>query len=105
MAAEASWYEGIPSKNVVIRDNTFLRCGRYSDIAAVCVEISAEDQTVPGIHENLLIENNSIINGPASGGIAISVSGARDGIIRNNLYTGCETRVRIQHSENVVSED
>jgi hypothetical protein len=50
--------------------------------------VKAPDDTVAGIHKNILIEGNIIEGENADCGI--SVSGAQKVVIRNNAFIGCK---------------
>ena len=90
IGAEGDWKEGVPSRDIVIRGNTFNRNGggdgTIDDASAVAIHVNASRTDVPGLHQRILIENNK---GSSPGaGHFISVKGAEDVTIRNNTFTG-----------------
>lgn len=81
-----AWYESLPSQDVIIRNNKFIRnnfsrLGSDGDITFI---IYGQNYTTgaTGLQKNILIENNFIAN-TANAGIA--VSSVEDIVIRHNL--------------------
>jgi len=102
VGAEASWHEGPASANITIRYNRIIRCGGGAGTvgaSGISVNVSAPDETVAGLHKNILIEGNIIEGEQAEHGIF--VSGAEDVTIRYNEIAGCATPVKIIHSTKV----
>ena len=92
IGAEGDWREGAGSANVIVRNNRILRCGRGAGTndgaCGIAINVKAPDDTVAGIHKNILIEGNIIEGENAAFGI--SVSGAQKVVIRNNAFIGCK---------------
>jgi hypothetical protein len=92
IGAEGDWREGAGSANVIVRNNRILRCGRGAGTndgaCGIAINVKAPDDTVAGIHKNILIEGNIIEGENADCGI--SVSGAQKVVIRNNAFIGCK---------------
>lgn len=107
IGAEGDWREGAGSQNVIVRNNRIIRCGRgdgaNDGACAIAINVKAPDATVAGIHKNILIEGNLIEGDSAQYGI--SVSGAKDVIIRNNEFSGCKSPVNIRYSTGVKFEN
>lgn len=103
IGAEGDWREGEGSSNVTIRNNRFLRCGRgdgtNDGASAIAVNVKAPDNTIPGIHKNIIIEQNLIEGENAFTGI--SIQGAENVKLLNNQIEGCLKAVDVKHSENV----
>jgi len=106
IGAEGNWREGAGSRNVVIRNNRILRCGRggpNDGACAIAINVKAPDAKVTGIHKKILIEGNLIEGEDAECGI--SVSCAEDVMIRNNEFSGCNTPLKIRYSTDVRFEN
>ena len=92
IGAEGDWREGAGSANVIVRNNRILRCGRGAGTndgaCGIAINVKAPDETVAGVHKNILIEGNIIEGENAACGI--SVSGAQKVVIRNNTFIGCK---------------
>lgn len=95
IGAEGDWREGPGSANVHIRNNRILRCGRgdgtNDDATAIAINVKAPAATVAGIHRQILIEGN-LIEGDSSI-TGISISGATDVQVRNNVFSGCKNPI------------
>lgn len=101
-AAESSWYEGVPTANMIIRYNRIVRCGRGAGSQGTCgiaIKIDAKNTKVSGLHKNILIEGNIIEGENAVNGIFIS--GACDVVVRYNEISGCVTPIKVRYSYNV----
>jgi|GEM_PF-254429 len=89
LGAEGDWKEGAASRDVVIRNNTFTLSGggdgTIDGASVIAIHVNAPNTGVAGLHQRILIENNTIIR-PASQ-YAITVKGAEDVTIRNNTLT------------------
>ncbi len=107
IGAEGDWREGPGSKNVIIRNNRILRCGRgdgtNDNACAIAINVKAPDVTVSGIHKNIIIEGNLIEGENAEYGI--SVSGAENVNIRNNIFSGCKLPLKIRYSTGIHFEN
>ena len=107
LAAEESWREGVPSSNVVIRNNRIVGCGRgaggINGTSGVLVNISADKRDVPGLHRGLLIEGN-IIDGEGTDK-CISISQAQDVEVRYNELSGCRQPIKTDHSNGLSIHD
>ena len=59
------WYEMSPSKNVVIRNNTFENCGEYaSGIIQIATNHDSPAMTYPSyVHQDIVIQNNTFSSG------------------------------------------
>ncbi|MBE6675974.1 MAG: right-handed parallel beta-helix repeat-containing protein [Ruminococcaceae bacterium] len=59
------WYEMSPSKNVVIRNNTFENCGEYaSGIIQIATNHDSPTMTYPSyVHQDIVIQNNTFSSG------------------------------------------
>ena len=103
IGAEGDWSEGPGSDNVTIRNNRIIRCGRgdgaNNNACGIAVNVKAPDDTVSGIHKNIIIENNIIEGENAQ--IGISVQGAENVRIMNNRISGCTHPVNVRYSKNV----
>lgn len=101
IGAEGDWREGAGSANVIVRNNRILRCGRGAGTndgaCGIAINVKAPDETVAGIHKNILIEGN-IIEGENSD-CGISVSGAQKVVIRNNTFIGCKQPILSKFSK------
>ena len=101
IGAEGDWREGAGSANVIVRNNRILRCGRGAGTndgaCGIAINVKAPDDTVAGIHKNILIEGNIIEGENAAYGI--SVSGAQKVVIRNNAFIGCEQPIQTKFSK------
>ncbi len=102
VGAEGNWHEGPTSADVTIRYNRILRCGGGAGSVGACgiaVNVTAQNDAVPGLHKHILIEGNIIEGEKADNGI--SISGADDVVVRYNEITGCATPVKIRYSNDV----
>jgi nitrous oxidase accessory protein NosD len=101
IGAEGDWREGAGSANVIVRNNRILRCGRGAGTndgaCGIAINVKAPDETVAGIHKNILIEGNIIEGENADCGI--SVSGAQKVVIRNNTFVGCKQPILSKFSK------
>lgn len=103
IGAEGDWREGPGSANVTIRNNRILRCGRgdgtNDGACGIAINVKCPDNTKPGIHKNIVIEQNIIEGENAFTGI--SIQGAENVKLLNNQVTGCSKPVDVKHSTNV----
>lgn len=104
VGAEGAWHEGPTAENIRIRRNRIVGCGTgegtQNQASGIAVNVHAPDTTVPGLHQNILIEGNQIIGRDAARGIF--VSGAGNVTIRYNQVAGCSETVVVEHSEQVA---
>lgn len=103
VAAEGGWREGLPSSNVVIRDNRFIGggygAGTIDRASAIAVNIDTQEKFAVPLHRGLLIEGNIIDGGGAENCIAISqATGVQ---IRYNEFSRCRTPVQAEHNGQV----
>ncbi len=96
------WYESISAQNVIIRDNSILRCGyadgTYQNTSGIVVESGEKDDTV-GVHRGILIESNRI-TGVQTVGIAVcNTDGA---VVRENVTASCQTDLLLCASDHVT---
>jgi hypothetical protein len=86
IAAEGYWMEGVAPADVIVRNNRMFHCGMgdgaIDGASAIAVEIGAANRSVPGLIKRLLFENNEIIGGRHG----ISIRGAEDVTVRNNIF-------------------
>ena len=73
------WYESGPVHELAIRKNKFVECG--SPVIAIWPEIERFEAPV---HKNITIEDNVFVL--KSGSLAVSVNGADDIVVRNNVF-------------------
>lgn len=103
IGAEGDWHEGAGSHNVIIRNNKMIACGRgdgtNDGACGIAVNVKAPDNTVAGIHKNILIEQNTIVGENSYTGI--SIQGADNVKLINNKVSGCSKAVDVKHSTNV----
>jgi hypothetical protein len=86
IGAEGNWMEGVTSADVIIRSNTIAHSGfgegTIDGASAIAIHVNASKTDVPGLHKRILIENNRITSGER----AISIKGAEDVTVRNNVF-------------------
>ena len=103
IGAEGWWHEGPGSANVVIRNNTMIRCGRgdgtKKGAAGIAVTVECDYPENSFVHHTLLFEGNRIEGEGAECGIY--VSGASDVVIHDNLISGCKQPVIVENSKEV----
>jgi polygalacturonase len=107
IGAEGDWREGPGSENVIVRNNRIIRCGRgdgtNDGACAIAINVKAPDKSVAGIHQHILIEGNLIEGENAMFGV--SVTGASDVNIRNNIFSGCKEAWNVTFSEKIRFEN
>lgn len=107
IGAEGDWREGAGSVNVIIRNNRILRCGRgdgtNDNASAIAINLKAPDITMPGIHQHILIEGNTIEGEQSDCGIAIA--GADDVVVRKNSIRYCREPWKVKYSTRVRFRD
>ncbi|MFV0505342.1 MAG: hypothetical protein ACK5L5_01320 [Bacteroidales bacterium] len=103
IGAEGDWREGAGSRNVIIRNNRIIRCGRgdgtNDNASAIAINVKAPNISVAGIHENVLIENN-LIEGEGTE-CGISIKGTTNATVRNNVFSGCKLPVNVRYSSEI----
>jgi lysophospholipase L1-like esterase len=107
IAAEGSWHEGVPSANVVIRDNRILGGGvgdgTVAGASAIAVNIDSKESSTVPLHRGLLIEGNTIVAEGAYRCIFLSrVEGVE---IRHNEVSGCLIPISAEYSRHVAVHD
>ncbi|GAO44563.1 putative glycosidase [Flavihumibacter petaseus NBRC 106054] len=104
IGAEGDWREGPGSSNIIIRNNRIFRCGTgdgtNDQATAIAINVKASDISVPGVHQQIRIENN-LIEGEQSQ-YGISVSGAKNVMICNNTFYGCIHPLQVKYSSGVT---
>lgn len=102
MAAEESWREGVPSSNVVIRNNRIVGCGRgaggINGTTGILVNISADKPDGPGMHRGLLIDGEGTER-------CISISQVQDVDVRYNELSGCRQPIVTDHRPGISIHD
>ena len=103
IGAEGDWREGPGSVNVTIKNNRITECGRgdgtNNGACGIAINVKAPDKTVPGIHKNIIIEQN-IIKGE-NAFVGISVRGANNVQISGNQFSGCKENIKVKYSTKV----
>lgn len=103
IGAEGDWREGAGSENVTIRNNRMIRtgrgAGRQDGACAIALNVKAPNNKVPGIHKNIIIDGNIIIGEDAP--VGISIQGADNVNLTENVITGCRKDVGVKYSTNV----
>ena len=104
VGAEANWHEGTHAKNVIITNNVMVGCGKgggsQGGASGIAVIIEAKDTKSSYLHENIKIENNTIVG--ENNDCGIYIGNARNVVMRNNLISNCKQDVKI-HSSTEVS--
>lgn len=109
------FYESIPARNVMVRNNTFEHCDYGAGMARGVVSIEGitpgwKDAPLPGVFRDISIEGNKIQGADNSG---IFVTGSDTVAIRNNTIRGvcakpthaaCAAAIHIESSRNVTLE-
>jgi len=99
------WMESASAQNVVIRQNRFKDCGHgatgYSSSSGVTIETECRKKH-PGIHKNILIEDNLFIGGSKP---VFDIHCASQVNIRNNTVLSGQSLAEISHSDDVVFND
>ncbi len=103
VAAESWWHEGIPSKNVVIRGNTFLRCSAEWRAGAVLVNVDSPNPTAPDLHDTIVIEDNTVVNSRAA--VAFSIANVHHVKLMGNRFEGFEKPYEIIYCGQVELSD
>lgn len=96
-----AWWEAIGSRNVIIRNNRFIRCKFESEYLNGVIESHTMSDTTPaGVHQNITIENNIFLG---SDGNIIKL-GSADGVkIINNIMDGPKDEaILLYNSKNIV---
>jgi parallel beta-helix repeat protein len=100
------WWESVRCKNIAIRNNVMKGCGygdgTYLNACGVAVLTESEKDAV-SVHENIIIENNTIIGN--SKNVAIAVKNTDDCFIRNNFIRDCEKAIVVESSTNIEVEN
>ena len=110
------FYESIPARNVVLRNNTFEHCNYGAAMARGVISIEGitpgwKDAPLPGVFRDITIENNKISRSDNAG---IFMTGTDTAVIRGNDIRGvcdkptqdrCTAAIHIESSRNVTIED
>lgn len=110
------FYESIPARNVIIRNNTFDRCNYGAGMARGVIAIEGitpgwKDAPLPGVFRDITIENNAIRQSDNCG---IFMTGTDTASLRGNTIRGvcsqptqerCAAVIHIESSRNIVIED
>lgn len=103
--AYPTWNESVGTRDVVIRNNTFLNCGfgntTYSDAIGIVVETECKKPFV-GVHRNLTIENNLIIGQSKPAFYLSCLDGA---IIKGNRVISTGIAARLEYAVNIEFEN
>jgi len=109
VAAEASWHEGVTTKNLVIRNNRIIGSGNQGygeifDTGGICINILSVNP-ISSVHKNILIENNIIDCENSKHAIfAGNVDGLK--IVNNSLRSAREgNEIETTYCQNVVIEN
>ncbi len=98
------WMESAGTRNIRIRSNRFIDCGMgnttYCDATAIVVETESAEQK-PGVHKNILIEDNLIIGGDKP---ALYLSSVDSVCIRMNRVINKGPAAMIKYSDNIRFE-
>lgn len=103
--AAANWKECTGTRDVIIRGNTFRKCGfgdgtiKGASAIAITTECAA---TAVGIHRHFLLENNTI-QGLGQSGILISA--AAEGVVMGNTFDNCAPAIQVEHASDIVIVD
>lgn len=103
VGAESGWHEGSHAKNVQISNNFMIGCGSgdgsQGNASGIAVVIEAENTENTYLHENILIQNNTIVGEGNPCGIYVSnASGVR---LEGNIVHDCEDRIRLNSVKDV----
>ena len=96
-----AWWEAIGSRNVIIRNNRFIRCKFEPEYLNGVIESHTMSDTTPaGVHQNITIENNIFLG---SDGNIIKL-GSADGVkIINNIMDGPKDEaILLYNSKNIL---
>jgi len=96
-----AWWEAIGSRNVIIRNNRFIRCKFEPEYLNGVIESHTMSQDIPpGVHSNITIENNIFLG---SDGNMIKL-GSADGvnIVNNIMDAPKEEAVLLYNTNNVT---
>ncbi len=103
VGAEAAWHEGTYAKNVTISNNTMIGCGKgggsQGGASGIAVIIEAKDTDATYLHDNILIENNSIAGEDNECGIYIG--NAKNVTLKNNQISNCKKDIYIHSATGV----
>jgi polygalacturonase len=99
------WMESVGTRDVVIRNNTFLNCGygntTYCDAIGIAVETECTQPYIE-VHRNLTIENNLIIGQLKPAFYLSCLDGA---IIKGNRVISNGVPARIEYAANIIFEN
>jgi len=115
IAETVYFYESIPARHVVLRNNSFEHCNYGAAMARGVISIEGitpgwKDAPLPGVFRDITIENNRIERSDNSG---IFVTGTDSAVIRGNEILGtcdkptherCAAAIHIESSKNIRIE-
>ena len=105
VAAEGDWHEGTYAKNVTIRGNTMVGSGTGGRSApGIAVNIQAKDTDATYLHDNILIENNTIVAGEGSE-YGIYIGNAKNVTLKNNQVSNCKENIHLHSVTNINIKD
>ncbi len=103
--AYPTWNESVGTRNVIIRNNSFIDCGfgftGYCEGIAVVVQTECPEPKV-GVHRNLTIENNFILGNEKPAFYLSCLDGA---VIRGNRVISNGPKARLDYATNVDFEN
>ncbi len=96
-----AWWEAIGSRNVIIRNNRFIRCKFEPEYLNGVIESHTMSDTTPaGVHQNITIENNIFLG---SDGNILKLGSADDVKIINNIMDGPrDEAIFLYNSKNIL---
>jgi len=96
-----AWWEAIGSRNVIIKNNRFIRCKFEPEYLNGVIESHTMSQTTPaGVHRNITIENNMFLG---SDGNILKIGSADSVKIKNNIMDGPkEEAILLYNSKNIL---
>jgi parallel beta-helix repeat protein len=115
IAETVHFYESIPARHVVLRNNTFEHCNYGAAMARGVISIEGitpgwKDAPLPGVFRDITIENNKIDRSDNAG---IFVTGTDTAVIRGNEIRGvcdqptqdrCAAAIHIESSRDIRIE-
>jgi hypothetical protein len=100
------WWEGMPARDVTIKDNTIARVNFSLAARAAAIDVFADVGKSPApdpVARGIVIENNTIKD--SGGKAAIHIGSAEDVVIRGNTFdVPFDNSVEMDHSRNVHIE-
>ncbi len=107
VGAEAAWHEGASAKNVMISNNTMIGCGTgagsQKGASGIAVIIQAQNTDTTYLHEDIFIENNTIIGEDNECGVYIG--NAKNVTLKGNQISNCKKEICIHSASGVDIND